>query len=49
MAIAFAVILSFKKSLRQNNLSKDTSSEIGINLVEYSTNDIYLQTNKLIC
>lgn len=49
MVIAFALFLLFRVAFRSDNLENKSTKISNINIVAFATNDIYLQTNKLIC
>jgi hypothetical protein len=41
--------MSFNWSYTKRDTNKDVKQEKELNIVEFATNDIYLQTNELIC
>lgn len=49
VAIAFVLFMSFNWSYTKRDTNKDVKQEKELNIVEFATNDIYLQTNELIC
>jgi len=47
--ITFVLYLSFRSALSKDKIKENTKSFAGVTLVEFTTSDIYLKNDKLIC